>query len=60
MDQQLEKTVKRTGRAKSELVREALKRQLAIESFQHIRSTIIPFAEANGMLTDEDVWREIS
>lgn len=56
----LEKTAKKTGRAKSELVREALRRQLAIESFQQLRSRILPFAELQGLLTDEDVWEEIS
>lgn len=45
---------------KSELVREALRRQLSIESFRQIRNRILPFAETQGLLTDEDVWREIS
>lgn len=60
LDKLLSNTAKRTGRAKSDLVREALKRQLAVESFQQLRNTILPFAEAQGLLTDEDVWREIS
>ncbi len=56
----LNQVEKRTGRPKSELVREALRRQLTIESFQQISNRILPFAEAQGLLTDEDVWREIS
>lgn len=56
----LNQLAKRTGRSKSELVREALRRQLSIESFQQIRNRILPFAESQGLLTDEDVWREIS
>lgn len=60
LDKLLSSTAKRTGRAKSDLVREALKRQLAVESFQQLRNTILPFAEAQGLLTDEDVWRDIS
>ena len=56
----LNEAAKRTGRPKSELVREALRRQLSIESFQQIRKRILPFAESQGLLTDEDVWREIS
>lgn len=60
LDKALSNTAKRTGRAKSDLVREAIKRQLAVESFQQLRNTILPFAEAQGLLTDEDVWREIS
>ena len=64
IDKDLEKLIdqaaKSSGRPKSELVREALRRQLSIESFQHIRNRILPFAESAGLLTDEDIWREIS
>lgn len=56
----LDKVAKRTGRPKSELVREALHRQLTLESFQQTRNRILPFAESQGLLTDEDIWREIS
>ena len=60
LGQLLEQAAKRTGRPKSELVRDALRRQLSIESFQQVRNRILPFAESQGLLTDEDVWREIS
>jgi len=60
LDKLLEQAAKRTGRPKSELVREALRRQLSIESFHQIRNRILPFAESQGLLTDDDVWREIS
>ncbi|MGF1583814.1 MAG: ribbon-helix-helix protein, CopG family [Bacteroidales bacterium] len=60
LDELLENAAKRTGRPKSELVRDALKRQLTIDLFQQIRNRILPFAESQGLLTDEDVWREIS
>ncbi len=56
----LEQAAKQSGRPKSELVRDALRRQLSIEAFQQLRKRILPFAEAQGLLTDEDVWREIS
>tara|TARA_R110002124_G_scaffold286171_3_gene466222 strand:+ start:1326 stop:1544 length:219 start_codon:yes stop_codon:yes gene_type:complete len=56
----LEQTSKRTGRPKSELVREALRRQLSIEVFQQLRNRVLPFAESQGLLTDEDIWNEIS
>lgn len=60
MDKLLESTAKRTGRPKSEFIREALRRQLAIDSFQQLRDKILPFAESQGLLTDEDIWQEIS
>jgi predicted transcriptional regulator len=60
LEKLLEQASKQSGRPKSELVRDALRRQLSIEAFQQLRKRILPFAEAQGLLTDEDVWREIS
>lgn len=60
LDLQLKRLAKRTGRPKSDLVREALRRQLAITQFDELRTSVAPFAEARGWLTDEDVFREIS
>jgi hypothetical protein len=42
------------------VAREALRRQLALESFEQLRQRVMPFAEARGYLTDEDVFRDIS
>ena len=44
----------------SDLVRESIKRYVAIYNFRKLRNTILPFAEAQGILTDEDVFRSIS
>ncbi len=44
----------------SDLVRESIKRYVAIYTFRKIRNTILPFAEAQGILTDEDVFSGIS
>ncbi len=60
LDELLEESSKRSGRSKSALVREALKRQLNIESFQQLRKELLPYGEAQGWLTDEDVFREVS
>lgn len=60
LDELLEQAAKRTGRPKSELVREALRRQLSVESFQQLRKKLLPYGEAQGWLTDEDVFRELS
>lgn len=59
-DRLLKRLSKRTGRSRSELVREALRRQLALARFEELRQTTAPFAEARGWLTDEDVFRDIS
>ncbi len=51
---------KRTGRSKSEIARLALARQLRLEQFEEIRKKVMPFAEARGLLTDEDIFSQIS
>jgi predicted transcriptional regulator len=51
---------KRAGISRSELARQALRRQLRISQFDTLRKRIVPFAEARGFLTDEDVFNEIS
>lgn len=60
LDTQLARIAKRTGRPKSELIREALRRQLALMRLDELRESVAPFAEARGWLTDEDVFRDIS
>jgi len=51
---------KQTGRTRSELVRDALRRQLILLRFERLRRRALPFAEARGYLTDEDVARDVS
>jgi hypothetical protein len=41
-------------------VREALWRQLNLLRFEELRRRLVPFAEARGYLTDEDVYRDVS
>lgn len=57
---ELRKLAKRTGRPKSELIRNALRRQLALARFEKLRRSVTPFAEARGWLTDEDVFHNTS
>ena len=44
----------------SDIVRESLKRHLAILRFRLLRNMTLPFAEAQGILSDEDVFKLIS
>ena len=60
LEKQLERAAKRSGRSRSEIVRDALRRQLAVAQFDDLRKRIMPFAEAAGYLTDEDVFRDVS
>lgn len=56
----LTKAARQSGRNRSEIAREALRRQLRVSQFEALRKRIMPFAEARGYLTDEDVFREVS
>ncbi len=60
LDELLTQASRRTGKNRSEIAREALRRQIRLESFEAIRRRIMPFAEARGYLTDEDIFSEIS
>jgi predicted transcriptional regulator len=60
LERQLRRLARRTGRSRSDLARDALRRQLAIAQFDDLRRRIMPLAEARGYLTDEDVFRDIS
>lgn len=60
LERQLAAAAKRSGRSRSEIARDALKRQLAVLQFEEARRQVMPFAEARGYLTDEDVFRAVS
>ena len=44
----------------SDLVREAMRRYLALQELAAIRRRLVPLAERKGIYTDEDVFRIIS
>ena len=48
------------GRSRSDLIRDALRRQLALVRFEQARRGLLPMAEAKGVLTDEDVFALVS
>jgi predicted transcriptional regulator len=50
----------RQQRPTSEVVRESLRRYIAAEKFRRLRGKTLPFAEAQGFLTDEDIFGAIS
>lgn len=60
LSRQLAQVAKRTGKSRSEVVRDAVQRQLALARFQDLRRRVMPLAEAQGYLTDEDVLRDLS
>jgi predicted transcriptional regulator len=60
LERELDRACARTGRTRSDLARDALRRQLALLRFERLRKRTLPFAESQGYLTDEDVFRDVS
>lgn len=60
LERRLDQICESSGRTRSEIVREALRRQLALLQFEQHRERVLPFAEAAGYLTDEDVFGSVS
>lgn len=58
--EELQEISRAEGKPISDLVRESLRRYIAIYRFRKLRNTVLPFAEAQGILTDEDVYKEVS
>ncbi|RMG68057.1 MAG: CopG family transcriptional regulator [Calditrichaeota bacterium] len=56
----LEELSKAEQKPVSDLVRASLRRYLAIHRFRRLRNKVLPFAEAQGILTDEDIFQDIS
>ncbi|GDX97447.1 hypothetical protein LBMAG47_31120 [Planctomycetia bacterium] len=60
LKRQLDALSRRTHRSSSELVRESLRRFIASEQMAAIRKMTVPLAEAQGFVTDEDVFKAVS
>ena len=57
---QLKKLCKLQQRSTSDIVRESLRRYIAAEELRELREKLRPYAEARGVLTDEDVFKAVS
>jgi metal-responsive CopG/Arc/MetJ family transcriptional regulator len=60
LQKELETAAKIEKTTKSEIIRDAISRYLAVRRFRQLRKRVLPFAEAQGLLTDEDVFKAIS
>jgi predicted transcriptional regulator len=59
LQEMLDRVCRDTGRSRSEVVHAALRRQLTLELVEEARRQLIPFAEAQGIHT-EDVFKLVS
>lgn len=60
LEELLDQVCRESGRSRSEVVRDALRRQLTVQLFDEARRKVLPFAEAQGILTDEDIYKLVS
>ena len=60
LQRELARLSRQLGRSRSEVIRDALRRQLALVKFEQIRRGLLPLAEAKGIITDEDVFAIVS
>jgi len=58
--QELQRISKAESKPMSDLVRESIQKYVSIYKFRRLRNKVLPFAEAQGILTDEDVFKLIS
>ena len=56
----LKKLSQKEHKAVSDIVRESLRRHVAVQQFRSMRRKILPFAEAQGLVTDKDVFKALS
>jgi predicted transcriptional regulator len=60
LQKEVKRLSKRQHRPVSELIRECLRRYVAVQEFRELRTKSLPFAEAQGFVTDEDVFEAVS
>jgi predicted transcriptional regulator len=60
IQRELDRLSRQLGRSRSDIVRDAVRRHVALLRFERSRRALLPLAEARGILTDEDVFRLVS
>ena len=60
LQRDLERVIKAEKTSKSDVIRDAIERYIALKRFQQLRKKVLPFAEAEGLVTDEDIFKAIS
>ncbi len=56
----LQEMSRNESRTVSDLIRESLKKYIVIYRFRKLRDMVLPFAESQGILTDEDIFKLVS
>jgi predicted transcriptional regulator len=56
LQRELDRLSRESGRSRSDLIRDAIRRQVALARFERARQALLLRAEAKGVVTDEDVF----
>ena len=60
LQQELKTVVRLEKTSKSEIIRDAVTRYLAVKRFKHLQKQLLPFAKRRGLLIDKDIFKAIS
>jgi predicted transcriptional regulator len=60
LSRELKKLARDNHQPVSDLVRESVRRYVAVERFKALRALTVPYAQKAGFLTDEDVFKAVS
>ena len=60
LTEELDAISRAEGTSRSEVVREALKRYFVLREYRALRAELVIEAEAKGIVTDEDVFNQVS
>lgn len=60
LQRDLDRVIKAEKTSKSDVIRDAIEHYIALKRFQQLRKKVLPFAEAEGLVTDEDIFKAIS
>ncbi len=60
LTKELDAVCREEGASRSEVVRDALRKQFAIRQFRRLRHRLMAKATARGIVTDEDAFRTVS
>ena len=60
LTEELDAASREAGTSRSEIVRDALKRYFMLREYRALRAELMIEAEAKGIITDEDVFNQVS
>jgi predicted transcriptional regulator len=59
MRKRLQYISKKDNTPVSDIVRESIRKYISLHKFKELRAKVLPFAEAQGLLTDEEIFKKL-